>query len=73
MTLWSNRIIYFEFFLIDKWCPMIWDGALCWPHTQFNKIAQQKCPDYVVGFNHNSMKIFMISNYVNEIRRNIFR
>lgn len=72
MTLSSNRIIYFEFFLIDKSCPIIWDGALCWPYTPFNKTAQQKCPNYVHGFNHNSMKIVVISNYVNGKILNIF-
>ncbi|XP_075585017.1 uncharacterized protein LOC124495060 isoform X2 [Dermatophagoides farinae] len=33
-------------------CPIVWDGALCWPESLANRIVHQPCPKYVKGFNH---------------------
>ncbi|XP_075680754.1 uncharacterized protein LOC113799705 isoform X2 [Dermatophagoides pteronyssinus] len=33
-------------------CPIVWDGALCWPESVANSIVHQRCPEYVKGFNH---------------------
>lgn len=32
------------------WCPMAWDGLLCWNTTPAGQTAAQSCPWYVVGF-----------------------
>lgn len=32
------------------WCPIAWDGILCWPVTEAGVVATQQCPDYIAGF-----------------------
>ncbi|KAI1289571.1 Parathyroid hormone/parathyroid hormone-related peptide receptor [Halotydeus destructor] len=38
----------------SPWCPIAWDGALCWPQTQGGKVTSQPCPSYVYGFNYSA-------------------
>lgn len=33
-----------------KYCPRVWDEALCWPPTPPNTTSKQHCPNYVNGF-----------------------
>ncbi|XP_023224964.1 calcitonin receptor-like [Centruroides sculpturatus] len=33
------------------YCPMIWDGAYCWPHVPAGTLHSVACPDYIHGFN----------------------
>ncbi|XP_052126472.1 secretin receptor-like isoform X2 [Frankliniella occidentalis] len=32
------------------WCPMAWDGLVCWNATPAGSTAAQPCPEYIAGF-----------------------
>ncbi|KAK3913774.1 Calcitonin receptor, partial [Frankliniella fusca] len=32
------------------WCPMAWDGLMCWNATPAASTAVQPCPAYIAGF-----------------------
>ncbi|XP_011495598.1 PREDICTED: parathyroid hormone 2 receptor-like [Ceratosolen solmsi marchali] len=35
---------------LNGWCPITWDGILCWPSTPPGELAVQSCPHYIAGF-----------------------
>ncbi|XP_067637071.1 calcitonin gene-related peptide type 1 receptor [Eurosta solidaginis] len=35
-----------------RFCPLRFDGYLCWPRTPAGTVLSQYCPDFVEGFNH---------------------
>ncbi|XP_015601323.1 parathyroid hormone/parathyroid hormone-related peptide receptor isoform X2 [Cephus cinctus] len=34
----------------EGWCPVVWDGILCWPSTIPGDTASAFCPFYIAGF-----------------------
>lgn len=34
-----------------RFCPLRFDGYLCWPRTPAGTVLSQYCPDFVEGFN----------------------
>lgn len=34
----------------SNYCPKTFDGILCWPRTFKNKWAEQRCPEWFIGF-----------------------
>ncbi|XP_022235233.1 parathyroid hormone 2 receptor-like, partial [Limulus polyphemus] len=35
----------------ELYCPMMWDGAICWPYIPAGTLYEIPCPAYVHGFN----------------------
>ncbi|GAB6025150.1 hypothetical protein CHUAL_010573 [Chamberlinius hualienensis] len=36
----------------DLFCPVIWDGAYCWPYAKAGSVLEIPCPSYIVGFSN---------------------
>lgn len=36
----------------ELFCPLRFDGYLCWPRTPAGTVLSQYCPDFVEGFNN---------------------
>ncbi|XP_076360738.1 parathyroid hormone/parathyroid hormone-related peptide receptor-like isoform X2 [Tachypleus tridentatus] len=44
------------------YCPMIWDGAICWPYTPAGTLHEISCPSYVHGFNTEAFASKLCTN-----------
>ncbi|XP_076330114.1 uncharacterized protein LOC143235803 [Tachypleus tridentatus] len=39
----------------ELYCPMMWDGAICWPYIPAGTLYEIPCPAYVHGFNTDAV------------------
>ncbi|XP_022236137.1 parathyroid hormone 2 receptor-like, partial [Limulus polyphemus] len=44
------------------YCPMIWDGAICWPYIPAGTLHEIPCPSYVHGFNTEAFASKLCTN-----------
>ena len=46
-------LIMFLYIIVDEnvlYCPVRFDGYVCWPQTKAGVIVEKHCPDFVTGF-----------------------
>ncbi|XP_021927811.1 secretin receptor-like isoform X2 [Zootermopsis nevadensis] len=39
---------------VGMFCPQVWDGIMCWPPTSSGKTHEQRCADYIAGFDNQA-------------------
>lgn len=61
------------FTFLEPFCPITFDGWVCWPETPASTTAYQRCPDFVPGFDLRRRYHFDVIHASVKIRVIIFK